>query len=316
MPFQNFVGVQPAPAVEGDFCDANPRQSAIAGPGAFVAGMSLFVGRFAWASPPNDADNAPAVLNSYGTGMPQGFLHREQQGIFTQYLQEATLQLAPGFAVGGLFSAGNFWVRNNGTSPSIIGQKAYANFATGLANFAAPGNPTGGASGSASTIAAGTSSFTGSIAGNTLTVSGAVTGVIYPGTTISGAGVATGTTILGQISGTTGGDGAYFVSALPQTVASTTISGTYGLLTIGGTVVPGFAVNQVLLTTGAVVANTTITALGTGTGGAGTYVVNNNTVVSSQAISVGAVNVETLWYAISASASGELVKMSQQRQGF
>ena len=36
--FQASVGTQPAPAVAGDFADHNPRVSAMAGPGGFVAG--------------------------------------------------------------------------------------------------------------------------------------------------------------------------------------------------------------------------------------------------------------------------------------
>ena len=309
MPFQNFVGTQPAPGVAGDFCDANPRYSAIAGPGGFVAGNNLYVGRFAWATSPLDGDNAPAVLNSNGSGAVAGFLKRNQQGIFTQYLQEASMQLAPGFQCGDLFSAGSFWAVNSGSGQAIIGQKAYANFANGLVTFAATASPTGGASGSASSIAAATSSFTGSIAGNLLTVTGTVTGTIYPGTTISGTNVASGTIVQSQASGTAGGDGVYYVSIPEQTVAATTISGTYGLMTVGGTVVSGFAVNQVITGT-SVVAGTIITALGTGTGGAGTYVVNNNTVVSSTAISVSAVNVETGFIARSSAAPGELVKIS------
>jgi len=69
-----------------------------------------------------------------------------------------------------------------------------------------------------------------------LTVTGSVTGTIYPGTTISGTGVATGTQIVSQVSGTAGAAGTYLVSIPEQTVSATTISGTYGTLTVGGTV--------------------------------------------------------------------------------
>jgi hypothetical protein len=314
MPFQNQVGVQPAPGVAGDFCDNNPRYTVDAGPGGLVCGASLYAGRFCWATPPLDGDNSPAVVNSFGTGPVTGFVHRNQQSIFTQYLQEATMQLAPGFAIGDVFSGGGFWVVNSGSGQAIIGQYAYANFANGLATFAAASTPGTGGSGSASSIAASTSSFTGSISGNVLTVTGAVTGTIYPGTTISGTGVASGTLIQSQIGGTTGGDGTYYVSIPEQTVASTTISGTYGTLTVGGTVVAGFAVGDTISGT-SVVAGTTITALGTGAGGAGTYIVNNNTVVSSTAISVAANNVQTKWIAMTSAASGELVKISDKPLG-
>jgi hypothetical protein len=68
--------------------------------------------------------------------------------------------------------------------------------------------------------------FTGSISGTTLTVSGAVTGSILVGGTLSGTGVTAGTTIASQLTGT-GGAGTYTVSAT-QTVASTPMTTTAG----------------------------------------------------------------------------------------
>ncbi len=137
------------------------------------------------------------------------------------------------------------------------------------------------ASGGTSSIAAGTNSFTGSIAGNVLTAS-AVTGTIYLGTSLVAGTIIPGTQVLSQLTGSTGGAGTYVVS-VSQTVASTSVSGTYGLLTMGGSITGTFAVGDILSGTG-VVANTYITAFGTGSGGAGTYAVNNNTVVSSTSI--------------------------------
>jgi len=66
------------------------------------------------------------------------------------------------------------------------------------------------------------SQFTGSISGTTLTVSGAVTGSILVGGTLSGTGVTAGTTIVSQLTGTT-----YTVSTT-QTVASTPMTTTAG----------------------------------------------------------------------------------------
>lgn len=63
--------------------------------------------------------------------------------------------------------------------------------------------------------------------------------------------------------------------------SASTIAGT--LLTIGGTVTGVFAVGQTLTGAG-ISAGTIITALGTGTGGAGTYQVNNTQTISSQVI--------------------------------
>lgn len=75
----------------------------------------------------------------------------------------------------------------------------------------------------ASCITAQAASVTASIAGTTMTVTAVGSGTVYPGAAIAGTGVTTGTVILAQLSGTTGGIGTYQVS-LSQTVASTTIT--------------------------------------------------------------------------------------------
>ena len=62
----------------------------------------------------------------------------------------------------------------------------------------------------------------GSISGTTLTVSSVVLGTVTPSSVIRGQNIVTGTTIVSQLSGTTGGVGTYEVS-VSQTVASTTI---------------------------------------------------------------------------------------------
>jgi len=69
--------------------------------------------------------------------------------------------------------------------------------------------------------------------------------------------------------------------ARSATGSSSSISGT--TLTVGGTVTGTFAVGMVLSGTG-VTAGTTITALGTGTGGAGTYTVSASQTVSATSI--------------------------------
>ena len=117
------------------------------------------------------------------------------------------------------------------------------------------------------------SSFTGAIAGTTLTAS-SVTGTIGIGEFISGANVSPGTKILSQLTGTTGGAGTYEVNT-SQTVSSTTITTiTNGVLYVGA-VISGTGVT----------AGTTITAFGTGTGGAGTYTVSASQLVASAVIS-------------------------------
>lgn len=69
-------------------------------------------------------------------------------------------------------------------------------------------------------------SITASIASNTMTVTAVGSGVIYVGMDISGTGVTAGTRITGYGTGA-GNTGTYTVS-IPQTVSSTTITGTSG----------------------------------------------------------------------------------------
>jgi len=313
MTFQTFVGTQPAPAVEGDWASINLSHSVDAGPGGLVAGPAgVTVGRFAWTVASSlDTNNAPTLVNSFGSGPVTGFIARRQQALITTYLAESGMVVPSGFGVT-LHSNGDFWVRNAGATQAQLGQKAYANLLTGAVTFAATASPST-ASGSASSVAASTFSVTGSISGNVLTVSAVTSGTAYPGATISGTGIATGTQIVNQLSGTAGGVGTYAVSISEQTVASTAVSGAYGTLTVGGTVAGTF-VNGGLISGTGVAAGTYVTAFITGAGGAGTYVVNNNTVVASTAITE-TTNVETKWFAVSAGLAGELVKISSYALG-
>mgnify|MGYP003342241643 CR=1 FL=1 len=125
-------------------------------------------------------------------------------------------------------------------------------------------------------------------AGTTLTVSAVANGALYVGQVLTGTGVTAGTTITAFVSGS-GGTGTYTVSA-SQLVASTTIKGTSAAATFTGTISNGsgsagtilnvasvasgtIKVGQKLYGTG-VTGGTIITALGTGTGGTGTYTVS------------------------------------------
>ena len=312
MGFQKSVNTQPAPAVAGDFASANPRASVLAGPGGLVAGPNgLIVGRFAWLSASVvDANDAPAIANNFGAGVPAGFVHREQQGLITTYLAESAMMIPSGFEVT-VMDAGDYWCVNDGATQALYGMKAYANFADGKVTFAAAGaGSTASATGS---IAANTGSFTGSIADDILTLTAVGSGVAVPGGTISGTGVATSTKILSQVTPllageAIGGIGRYVVNIPEQTVASTTISETYGTFTAASGLSGQFGVGDSLSGTN-VVAGTTITALGTGTGGLGTYIVDNNTVVASTVITAGT-NFETKWICRSPGLPGELVKIS------
>lgn len=289
MGFPRQVNVVAAPAVAGDFCDSNPRSTVDASYGAFVAGPNgLQVGLFAWADPTN------TLLSNYGPGAPTGFIHRDQTALITAFLGDDSLTIPQGYQATA-FNAGGFWVYNSGSTTSAIGQSAYANNATGQVTFGPAGSPPTSASVTGSiamnTTSAGTiavNSFTGYIAGATLTVTAIASGALAPGETISGGNISSGivvpgTTIVSQLTGTTGGVGTYQVS-ISQTVtgvAGLTASG--GTFTAGGTITGAFAVGQTLSGTG-VAPGTTITALISGTGGAGTYAVSVSQTVASTAI--------------------------------
>lgn len=310
--FQTSVAVQPAPAVLGDFADSNPRASVQAGPRGLVAGsLGVYVGRFAWLSKSSlDGDNAPSVVNNFGSGPVAGLVHREQQGLITTYLQQSGLIVPAGFPIT-VLSAGGIWIKNDGATAVQAGMKAYANFADGKATFAATGAAsTASATGS---IAAATGSFTGSIADNILSITAVSSGTAVKGGLLSGTNVATGTRIVSQLTGTAGGIGTYVVSIPNQTVASTTISETYGTFTAASALSGLFVVGSVLSGSG-VTAGTTITDFGTGTGGLGTYVVDTTQTAASTTIT-GTTNVETRWTAMTAALAGELVKVTTHSLG-
>ena len=130
----------------------------------------------------------------------------------------------------------------------------------------------------------------GSISGTTLTVSGVTRGTLAVGDTISGTGVTAGTTITAFGTGS-GGAGTYSVSA-SQTVSSTSITATGTTMTVTAVGSGTLIVAQILTGTG-ITANTRITALGTGTGSTGTYIVNTAqntgliTITASPYVNVG-----------------------------
>lgn len=300
-------GVQ-APAVAGDFADKNPRASVDAGPGALVAGAAgVTVGRFAWWDPANQSK----VLNN-GTGPVTGFVARMQQALITAFLAEGSNLIPAGHPLT-LFSSGAFWVQNDGSTEALVGHKVYANYADGKCSFAATGAPATATSSAAAIAAATAISVTGSITGNVLTVTAVSTGTVVPGAILTGTNVATGTQVTEQLTGTAGGIGTYRVSIPDQATGSQTIGGTYGTLTVGGTVVGAFGVGNTL--SGAnVTAGTVIWGLGTGTGGAGTYVVSPSQTAASAAVTA-AISVETKFVAMSSGPAGGLVKISSHLLG-
>lgn len=320
---QTSVNTLQTPGIPGDWCDSNPRYSVDAGPFGLVAGASgLSIGLFAWInnSQTLDSDGTPAQASNFGFGVPQGFVHRENQALITGFLADASNLIPAGYGVT-LISGGGVWVKNDGPTQAQWGQKAFAYVATGKVAFAPAGTVFGGASATGSTITPETFSITGSIAPSggggqnqpsILNVTAVGSGTIVPGASISGTGIPTlpAPQIVAQLTGTPGGIGTYALNVGEITAASETIAGTYGLLTIG-TATGVFGVGD-LLTGSGVAAGTSITANVTGTGGTGgTMVVNNNTNVGSATITAS-LAVETTFFARSSGLPGESVKMSNQ----
>lgn len=321
--FPNQVGVQPAPAVAGDFASANPRSFVPAGQAGIVAGSGgVTIGNFVWLSQQLlDQDNAPAIANNFpppavgNSAAPDGLIHRDQQGLITAYLQNSGMVIPKGFELA-VLDSGDLWVVNNGSIAAQFNMKAYARFVDGAVQFNAAGTPgTAAITGSIGPIA--TTSFTGSITGGVLTVSAIASGSIVVGGTVTGTGgggVATGTQIVSQLSGgTVGGVGTYAVSSTNPEQTTTNASGmTITAGTLNVTAVTGtLGVGDTLVGAGgtALVTGTTITALGTGSGGTGTYIVNASQTISATSITAN-VNVETKYYARSMGAVGELIKIS------
>lgn len=292
--FQSQVNTQPAPAIAGDFCSANPRGSMLAGPGTLVAGPNgVTVGLFARAR----NDNGLVSNGDPGVASRIGFVHRNQPTMITAWLAQASLLVTAGLEIT-LFDSGDFWARF--AAGATIGQKVFASYADGSAVAGTAGGTVAGASVTASAGAV----VTGSIAATTLTVTAVTSGVLHVGQTL--AGVTTPCTITALGTGT-GGTGTYTVS-VSQTFAS-------GTITASGTTMDVTAVGSGALAVGdpisgsGVTAGTTITAFGTGTGGVGTYTLSvAQQFASATVTALGAV--ETRWYVDSAAAAGELAMIS------
>jgi hypothetical protein len=134
--------------------------------------------------------------------------------------------------------------------------------------------------------------FTGSISGTTLTVTAVTNGTIAIDQALFGVGV-TQETVITALGTGTGGIGTYTINT-SQTIASELMnSATAGAVVTGsisGTTLTVTAVTSGTLYVGqtiqgsTVTAQTIITALGTGTGGAGTYTVNNSQTVTSRTL--------------------------------
>ncbi len=256
--FQKQVNSQQAPATAGDFASANPRASVLAGEGALVAGVGgVNVGKFAWLQ-----SDGNTVLH-YGTApaAPNGFCARTQQAQLQTYLQEAGVNIPAGFPVT-LFNSGDFWAVLTGANAAAIGDAIYATYADGsiTAGAAATGASVTGAIGATMTAAIG-ATFTATGTGTSLAVT-SITGYLSVGDTISGTGVPAGTTIVAQVSGTTGSNGTYTTSTA-TTAAAATVTG-FGTV-INVTAITGYlSVGDTLSSGGVVTAQLSGTAGSTG----------------------------------------------------
>ncbi|HKJ95381.1 MAG TPA: hypothetical protein VKA32_07110 [Gammaproteobacteria bacterium] len=309
MGFQKTINNQPAPGIAGDFASTNPRASMLAGPGALIAGAAgVTVGRFAW------VDQSTGEAANNGIGVPDGFVSREMQAQITQWLAESGNVIQAGAPLT-LFKSGDFWAEAD--TQAIPGQKVFAKYADGSISTGDAGSPPQGASVTGSIAAATQASVTASIAPSntpdgrygvtTMTVTAVGAGTLVEGAPIAGSGVVAGSKIVKQLTGTAGGVGTYEIN-IPQTVASTTITSDYGILTVTAVGSGALGIGDVL-SGSSVSAGNHIISLGTGNGATGTYNVATGDSAASTTITATSA-VETPWYVESFAAAGEVFKIS------
>jgi hypothetical protein len=296
--FQKSVNLYNPLAVEGDFADANPRATVLAGEGGLVAGpLGVTVGRFAWVS----ADGKTVTNYGEGAAAPDGFVHRQEgAALITAFLGEASNLIPAGFPVT-LHNAGGFFVKANGAA-STRGGSVYASYADGSAWMgAAPAGSTATGSVGATFTATGT--------GTSLAVT-AVTGLISIGDLIAGVGVPAGTAILAQVSGTTGGAGTYTTS-VATTAAAVTVTSFGNALNVSAVATGVLAVGDGITGTGVPAGATIASQVSGAAGGVGVYTLNvpATAYAAATALTVAG-GVLTKFVAKSAVNVGELAKIS------
>ncbi|NDF55888.1 MAG: hypothetical protein EB145_17160, partial [Proteobacteria bacterium] len=138
---------------------------------------------------------------------------------------------------------------------------------------------------------------------------GTLAQTLAAGQGVYGRGIPAGTTIKEQTVGTDGGAGTYSLNAVPLVFVGSITTTT---LTVSQVISGVLGVDTVIAGPG-VTANTTITALGTGTGGTGTYTIGTSQTVTAPAVMYGASTVASkpVWtkgttLAVSSVASGSL----------
>jgi hypothetical protein len=248
--FQTRVNQQNPLGVAGDFASANPRSTALTPEtGAFIAGPNgVTIGKFAWV----ESDNRTVTNYGQAGTIPRGFVHRDQQGLLTQYLQGAGMLIPPGFPVT-LMVAGDFLATNAGTSSTTINEAIYAAYADGsvlpgAASLPAVPSSVTATLGSTNTASLGSTSTGTAVVGNAYQITlSAVTGLVSIGDTISGVGITAGTQIVGFVSGTSGGAGVYTLNEANTAAAATIttfgnvvkVTVSTGLVSVGDTISGG-----------------------------------------------------------------------------
>ncbi len=144
MGFQTQVYYNLAPGVEGDFASRNPYANVLAGPGGLVAGsQGLTVGRFAGFRTSTLTPTRPRPRSQLRLWPGCWFCSSRTAGAYYVYLAESSMLVPSGFPVT-LMKAGDFWVKNAGSTQAVRGQKAYASFVDGTVTFAATGSASNG----------------------------------------------------------------------------------------------------------------------------------------------------------------------------
>jgi hypothetical protein len=313
MSFQKTVNANLAPGIAGDFASTNPRHNVLGGPLGLICGSAgVACGYFGW----TDVATGTTVTNS-GAGKPIGFVHNAHQALITTYLGEATLVVPGGFMMGDLFDSGDFWATNGASTVAVPGQKVFVDNTTGkIAALAAAGTVQIGGNISGN-ITAASGNFTATIAPNlnnagpgtgpsVMNVAAVTDGLLYPGATLSGSGVTSGSIVINQLNGNIGGVGNYTVTP-NQTVANTTIEATYGNLTVSAVNSGAVTVGQTLQGSGITVGSQISAKINTNS-----YVINPSQAVAN--ITAGNVSgaTESDWYVANGSfgAPTEVIKIT------
>lgn len=132
MSFQTFVNYTWPQGYPGAIASANPRRSVIAPLGGFRVGQTgITIAAFAW------VNQDGITVSNTGSGKPVGFVHRDQQGLTTQYLQASTMTVPAGFGIT-LSEGGDYWAISG--QAATRGNSVYASTTDGGIQTGPAGN--------------------------------------------------------------------------------------------------------------------------------------------------------------------------------